>query len=171
MRATMLLLCTLSALAAACGDPMSFEPGKVDLEALPHANAGCEAPTSAQLATGASMLTGRACMDCHRAESEATSTFTAAGTIYGSAKGACGEAGIEGVLVEILDTNGDVQTTTTTNAAGNFFTSAPIELPMRVRLSKDDKTAVMTSTVEIASCATCHQSEPEAGAPGRIYLE
>lgn len=173
MRPTMLLfLCALSALSAACGgDGMSFEPGKVDLDALPHAAANCEAASAAELSPGATMLPGRACMDCHQADSEATSTFTAAGTVYGSPEGACGEAAIEGVLVEILDANGDVQTTTTTNAAGNFYTSAPIALPMRVRLSKDDKTAVMTSAVESASCATCHQSEPEAGAPGRVYLQ
>lgn len=170
MRSTILLL--LSALVAACGDGSpSFEVGKVDLEALPHANAGCEEPTSAQMATGPSMLPGRICNDCHRENGEARSIFTAAGTVYAAREGDCGDPGLEGVLVEILDLDGAVQATMTTNAAGNFFTTEAIELPMRVRLSKDDKTAVMTSAMESASCGTCHKSEPESGAPGRVYLE
>jgi hypothetical protein len=172
MRATMLLLISASALAAACGDGgPSFEQGKVDLEAVPHASAGCEAPSAAELATGPTMLPGRVCDDCHRKDGEARTTFTAAGTVYGSPAGACGEPGIEGVLVEILDMDGNTQAQVTTNAVGNFYTSAAIQLPMRVRLSKDDKTAIMTSTMAVAACATCHESEPLSGAPGRVYLE
>lgn len=169
---TLLFVLPAAALLSACGDGSpTFERGKVDLEALPHAGGGCEAPTAKELATGATMLPGRICDDCHRPDGEATSTFTAAGTVYASATGPCNEVGLPDVLVEILGLDGVVQTTMTTNAAGNFSTAAAIELPMRVRLSKADKTAVMTSAMETASCATCHQSDPESGAPGRVYLE
>jgi hypothetical protein len=170
---TLLFLLPAVAWLSACGGDStpSFERGKVDLTALPHAGGGCEAPTSKELATGATMLPGRICDDCHRADGEAMTTFTAAGTVYASATGACNEAGLPDVLVEILGLDGAVQTSMTTNEVGNFNTSAAIKLPMRVRLSKDDKTAVMTSAMETASCATCHQSTPESGAPGRVYLE
>jgi cytochrome c553 len=161
----------LAAALAACGGGPDVEPGKLDLAAVPHANAGCEMPSSEELVTGPTMLPGRVCMDCHQKDGEALTTFTAAGTVYGSPMGACNEPGLAGVLVEILDAEGDVQTSATTNEVGNFYTSAALTLPMRVRLSKDDKTAVMTSTQAIAACATCHQSEPQAGAPGRVYLE
>jgi cytochrome c553 len=165
------MLLALSLLAAACGGGPDFEPGKLDLAAVPHAGAGCEMPSAAELVTGPTMLPGRVCMDCHQKDGEALTTFTAAGTVYGSATGACNEPGLMGVLVEILDADGNVQTSATTNEVGNFYTSTAISLPMRVRLSKDDKTAVMTSSQAIAACATCHQSEPQAGAPGRVYLE
>jgi hypothetical protein len=169
MRA-LLVFCSVAALLGGCGgDP--FERGKLDLEAVPPAGAGCEAPAAKDLMTGPEMLPGRVCGDCHKPDGEALTTFTAAGTVYGARMGACDDPGLDGVTVEILDMDGAVQETMMTNAVGNFFTSAPIKLPMRVRLSQAGKTAVMTSTMEIATCATCHQAEPQSGAPGRVYLE
>jgi hypothetical protein len=117
------------------------------------------------------MLPGRVCQECHQEGGEALSSFTASGTVYGTREGKCGDTGLEGVKVEILDEGGDVQVTLTTNAVGNFYTSQAITLPMRARLSLGEKTAVMGSAMDLAGCAACHKSPPESGAPGRIYLE
>jgi hypothetical protein len=171
MRATIATLLALSLALAGCGEGDPPGDGGLDLEAVPHANGGCEKPSAAALETGAEMLPGRICNDCHKEGGQAASAFTAAGTVYGGPAGACDEPGLAGVDVEILDENGAVAMTLTTNEVGNFSTSAEIPRPMRVRLRQGDKTAVMTSTAHSGSCATCHRSEPEAGAPGRVYLE
>lgn len=165
-RVTMLSLVLL----AACGGS-SIERGKVDLEPVPLAAADCEAPSAAQLSPGPEMLPGRVCQECHQEGGEALSTFSASGTVYGTREGKCGDTGVEGVKVEILDAEGNVQVTLTTNAVGNFYTSQPITLPMRAKLSLGEKTAVMGSAMELGACAACHKGTPESGAPGRIYLE
>jgi cytochrome c553 len=161
---------SLLLLLAACGGS-SIEQGKVDLAPLPNASAGCEEPSAAALVPGPEMLPGRVCQECHTKDGEALSTFTASGTVYGTREGQCGDQGLEGVTVDILDEEGNVQVTLTTNKAGNFYTSQAIALPMRAKLTLGDKTAVMGSTMAVAACAACHQAEPESGAPGRLYLE
>ncbi|MCS6913574.1 MAG: hypothetical protein RMK29_14105 [Myxococcales bacterium] len=158
----------LSLALVACGQGGG---GYVVDEVAAMATANCEASTSALRAPNAEMLPGRICGACHRAGGQADHhIWTVAGTVYGSPSASCNSGGLAGVKVEILKMNGSVQATLTTNRVGNFFTSQPIEFPIRVRLSKDGKMAEMISPQRTGACASCHQNPGLSGAPGRVYL-
>jgi type 1 fimbria pilin len=158
-------LCSLA--LGACG-------GKgitVDLESVPLAKAGCEAPTMAQLQSDPLMLPGRDCQRCHVPSGQAASVrLTISGTVFRSLSSACNTGGASGVKVEILDAGGRVQATLTSNAAGNFYTSDPVTFPIRSRVTKDGVTREMLSMTAIGSCASCHQKEPKFGTEGIVYL-
>lgn len=161
-------LTLLSLALAACGQGGD---GHVVNEGAAMATANCEASNESLRAPSANMLPGRICGNCHRQGGQADHhIWTVSGTVYGSPSASCNTGGLAGVKVEILRMNGSVQATLTTNSVGNFFTDQPIEFPLRVRLSKDGKTAEMLSPQRSGSCASCHQNPGLSGAPGRVYL-
>jgi hypothetical protein len=107
--------------------------------------------TGAEQAQGAAtMRPGEDCLSCHAG-------FTAAGTVYGSADAAAGD-GVPGVTVTIVGADADV--VVTTNAAGNFHTTAPFGLPASVSLALGGTTRAMGPTQLTArahgGCASCH---------------
>jgi hypothetical protein len=153
----------------------------VDLAAAPQAVAGCEAPTADELNPEATMLPGRDCMVCHRQKGFPTAAqtapdgqasrraWTAAGTVYDSPTSKCNGKGLEGVKVEIADSNKLVLITLYTNRAGNFFTSEPLNFSSIIaRISKDGKVKQMQGVMGSADCPSCHTPTGIAG--GRIYL-
>lgn len=157
------LLSAVLAPIAGCG-------GGVD-PASANAVAGCEAATSDQLAAGATMLPGRACMNCHKAGGQAAEhVFTVAGTVFSSATGNCNSGGVAGATVEILKADGSVQLTLTTNAVGNFYSHDPVMLPLKARVKQGAKVQEMSNPMSNGNCAQCHAKPGLSGAAGRIYL-
>lgn len=153
----------------------------VDLGAVPQAVAECEDATDAELNPEATMLPGRDCMTCHRAQGFPTAAnqlpdgqasrraWTAAGTVFDSPTAKCNSQGLEGVKVEIADSTRKVLITLYTNRVGNFFTSEPINFSgIIARVSKDGKIREMQGIMASADCPSCHRPTGIAG--GRIYL-
>jgi hypothetical protein len=151
---------------------MTVAPGTPNLAAVPAANAGCEAPTPANLETGATMLPGRVCEDCHTQNGQSPLVWTASGTVFNHPTDPCDPGGVAGVTVEILDAAGTVQATLTTNQAGNFYTGdTQLSFPIRARIFGPDGTRQeMQNAQPTGACASCHQVPSPAGAPGRITL-
>jgi hypothetical protein len=105
------------------------------------------------------MAPGQNCLACHR--------FTVAGTVFGSASADSG-SGLAGVSVVITDAN-SVDTTLTTNAAGNFFSSAALALPLKKAAVVRNGTRTEMGGVPAGDCNRCHSLPPVGGAPGRIH--
>lgn len=156
-------------LLAACGGNGII----VDLEKVPTAKAGCEQPTMDQLLSNPLMLPGRNCQSCHVPSGQAAAyRLIISGTVFKSLSSPCNTGGVGGARIEILDgETSRVQTTLTSNAAGNFYTTDPITFPFRARISKDGLAPrEMTTPSSIGSCAACHQKEPKFGTEGILYL-
>jgi hypothetical protein len=153
-----------------CGD-------EVNLDAVPEAKAGCEAPTADALREGGTMLPGRNCNGCHKTGGQAAEyVWTASGTVYNkrSVGAACNTNGAEGVLVELIDMTDKVLARATTNSTGNFyFTDSQFSsgnTPVRARVTKGAVTRTMLSPVSVTGgCAVCHQ--PGGAAGDRIFVE
>jgi hypothetical protein len=165
------LFASASSALFGCGSSSSGS-GSVDPVAA-GATAGCETASTALLATEPTMLPGRACLNCHSASGSASDSdvrWTVAGTVYSSAGALCNSGGVAGATVEILKSDGSVQATLTTNSAGNFYTLAPIQFPMRARVTLGTKKVEMAGLQTSGNCATCHAQPASGGAPGRIYI-
>lgn len=120
---------------------------------------------------GPLMRPGENCMTCHGPTptgGERGPRFYAAGTVFG-APGADVNSGVEGITVTITDANAK-KVTMTTNAAGNFYTSAPLTYPIAAEITKGGTTIKMSQTVPDGGCASCHTVPPQMSAPGRIYF-
>jgi hypothetical protein len=104
----------------------------------------------------ATMNPGQACLDCH-------SNFTAAGTVY-PAWDSAASAGLAGVRVVISDGTMNPDVVVTTNGAGNFYTSSPLDFTqpanVTVTVSHGVNSHLMTN-VPSGSCAHgagCHDA-------------
>lgn len=118
------------------------------------------------------MHPGGNCISCHLSSGEGPA-FTFAGTVMGAYDDAQDCRGIPGVLVEIVDANGDVALSLTTNAAGNFFSQVnptSIDMPYTARVSYDGRTREMGGPQTTGNCMNCHTEAGANGAPGRILL-
>lgn len=107
---------------------------------------------------GPLMAPGSACIDCH-------GEFTAAGTVYGGGEAAAG-AGLAGATVTITGDNG-VTRTLTTNAAGNFFTSANFTNPLTITVTSGAASRTASGHTS-GDCGACHQ--PGGAAPSRVHV-
>jgi len=105
------------------------------------------------------MAPGQNCQACHG--------FTASGTVFGSANADSG-SGLSGVTVVITDAN-SVDTTFTTNAAGNFFSGAALALPLKKAAVVRNGTRTEMSGVPAGDCNRCHTLPATGGAAGRIH--
>jgi hypothetical protein len=101
------------------------------------------------------------CLACH-------GSFRVAGTVFGSATADSG-SGLAGVTVIITDAN-QVDTTLTTNAAGNFFTTAPLTLPLKKAVVQRNGTRTEMAGPPMGDCNRCHTLPAAGGASGRIHL-
>ena len=142
----------------------------VNLSAVPEAQNGCEAPTPDELNPEAPMLPGRHCIGCHVSGGQASRrAWTAAGTVFDSPTAKCNTQGLEGVKVEIADSNRKILITLYTNRSGNFFTAEPFKSSAIIaRISKDGKWKEMQGVMTTSDCGSCHFPGGIAG--GRIYL-
>lgn len=105
------------------------------------------------------MAPGQNCLACH--------SFTVAGTVFGSATADTG-SGLAGVSVVITDAN-SVETTLTTNAAGNFFSGSPLALPLKKAAVVRNGTRTEMAGVPEGACNRCHTLPATGGAAGRIH--
>jgi hypothetical protein len=136
-----------------CGDALSAE-----------GQAGCSYGTTSVSSGDENMLPGTACMTCH-------SNFALAGTVFATATSACAGKGAANAKVEVLDGNGNVAVTLTSNSAGNFFAKSGLPSPYTARVTGPDGTVQQMTTLQTdGSCAHCHREPPTNGAAGRIYL-
>lgn len=95
---------------------------------------------------------GEDCAQCH--------TFTVAGTVFSTIDGT---TPVAGATIEVIDANGTVVHLATAQN-GNFYTSAPLTAPFRVRASQCPADAQMMAEVTQAGCNGCH------GSGNRIHL-
>lgn len=113
------------------------------------------------------MAPGQNCLACHTPGGSAgEAPFAAAGTVYGSATADSG-AGLAGITVIITDAN-QADTTLTTNAAGNFYTRAPLALPLKKAVVVRNGVRTEMGGVPEGACNRCHTLPAAGGAGGRI---
>lgn len=112
------------------------------------------------------MHPGYDCIGCHTAEREGP-RFSIAGTVHATLDEPDDCFGVPGVAVTIIGAD-DQSIELVTNSAGNFYASATMTLPIRVRLAFDGREAVMQAPQTTGACATCHTSTGTNLAPGRI---
>ncbi|MFM2069171.1 MAG: hypothetical protein RLZZ584_4080 [Pseudomonadota bacterium] len=128
-------------------------------------SAGQETHQEIASSNGALMSPGEDCVACHRAGgSAAEHPFSIGGTIYASAQAPAG-AGIAGVTVVVTDARGQT-VTMTTNAAGNFYSTAALAMPLQAaHVVRDGVRRSMGTSSFAGACASCHSPT----ATGRIY--
>ncbi len=117
------------------------------------------------------MHPGANCIECHAGNG--APDFSFAGTVMGAYDDQADCRGIPDVLVEIIDANGGVALSMTTNIAGNFYSTVDanaIAMPYTARLSYDGRTREMLTPQADGNCMTCHTDMGTGGAPGRIVL-
>lgn len=118
------------------------------------------------------MNPGEDCIGCHRTEGEGP-VFSFAGTVFGEWDDEDDCRGVEVVVIDIIDANGDVAVTMTSRASGNFTSQIAmrnIELPYTARLRYDGRERYMVTPQVNGSCNSCHAEVPIGGAPGRVIL-
>ena len=79
--------------------------------------------------------------------------------------------GVADVQVDIIDKDGNVALSLTTNDAGNFFSNNGIPsalLPYTVVMTSGGKTREMLTPQTEQNCVACHTASGAEGAPGRI---
>lgn len=114
------------------------------------------------------MAPGQNCLACHTPGGSAgEASFSAAGTVFGSSTADTG-SGLAGVSVVLTDAN-SVDTTLTTNAAGNFFTRAALALPLKKAAVVINGQRTEMSAAPAGDCNRCHTQPAAGGAPGRIH--
>ncbi|RMF79346.1 MAG: carboxypeptidase regulatory-like domain-containing protein [Nitrospirae bacterium] len=108
----------------------------------------------------ATMRPGEACLECHGADAGGEApTFAFAGTVFD------GQQGAEGVRVRVEDAEGRVEEVVS-NAAGNFFSRAPLTPPFTVSLTAPGgATAAMPVAADHGDCNACHAAGGAAGGP------
>ena len=120
------------------------------------------------------MHPGLACIACHGGGSSGDDRaerpiFSAAGTLYPTAhepNDCNGTAGSD-VRVVITDARGATYTLAV-NAAGNFFTDAPLLPPYRASVVSANATRSMATPQANGDCNACHEERGSQNAPGRV---
>jgi hypothetical protein len=116
------------------------------------------------------MHPGRACITCHRSSDEDDAPrLQIGGTVYPTGHEPNDCNGATSAAVEVTDAGGRV-TTLPVNAAGNFFTSAPITFPIHVAVVANGKRRMMSGSPPTGDCNSCHTQDGANMAPGRIAL-
>jgi hypothetical protein len=105
---------------------------------------------------GELMLPGTDCIACHQeGGSAADSPFTVAGTVFVSDD--CPEP-VQGAVVHLVDDDG-VTLALSANEAGNFFTSAPLTMPLEVSVEYQGVEVHKPRPLNAGSCNMCHQPD------------
>jgi hypothetical protein len=115
---------------------------------------------------------GQPCLTCHGGSGPASLQLSAGGTVYQYQGGGAPAVGAS-VLIEDVDGH---TSTSTTNAAGNFFVTlsdfAPHYPTQMTVTSSDGMTSVpmLTHAGRDGSCADCHTPVAGPNSPGPVYI-
>ena len=167
----------------ACGPgPLGGTPAEIDVGAPPggyattppFGAAGSPCATQQWWTRGDSessaMRPGYDCVDCHRARDEGP-VNDVMGTVFFGLDDEDDCRGIPDAVIEILDGDGNVVFSTTTNAGGNFRESdGAMPNPYLARVVYEGRTREMVGAQTEGSCNRCHTAGGAEGAPGRIQL-
>jgi hypothetical protein len=93
---------------------------------------------------GPLMSPGQDCLSCHGG-------FTVAGTIFAAGT----SQGAPGLTVHVAPSTG-AALELTTNAAGNFFTHAPVVFPAAISVTDGTTTVDMVQDADSGACNACH---------------
>ncbi|MDP2339642.1 MAG: carboxypeptidase-like regulatory domain-containing protein [Deltaproteobacteria bacterium] len=115
------------------------------------------------------MRPGYDCIDCHRSRDEGP-VRDVMGTVFFGVDDEDDCRGIPAAQIDILDVDGNLVFSTTTNAAGNFLESGAMPDPYTARVVYEGRTREMLTPQTEGSCNRCHTAEGAEGAPGRILL-
>lgn len=171
LRFPLLLSALISAFTAACGNPA------ID------SRIAALGPEAEGIEPSEFHRPGQPCVLCHSEYEGADPEISVGGTIFGTpSKDGSLPVVVEKAVVTLVDSEGEVRTTTT-NCAGNFFLtkeqwnpSFPLKvevnypdpgdptrmrpaLPMQSRISRD------------GSCAGCHYGKRTQASPGYVFCE
>jgi hypothetical protein len=114
------------------------------------------------------MTPGEDCIRCHSPGGGAH-PFALGGTVYESLT-ARSDQGFEGATVHIVDAGGHAMDLIT-NSAGNFYVGREqVAFPLTVSVTIGGETRHMEPTISYGGCAKCHNSPPNDGAEGRVYV-
>jgi hypothetical protein len=133
-------------------------------------SANCDPPGTSPTPTSGQHQPGNSCISasCHGKVQKSLQPLTVAGTLYGSVTGGTAVAQATIHLIDSSNPPQDIKVVTATN--GNFWTSAPVVYPIRVRASKCpnvDQSMVSTVASSGGNCNGCHSSGSNQG---RIHL-
>jgi hypothetical protein len=116
------------------------------------------------------MHPGANCITCHsKGEGPA---YLVAGTVYQAFHEPDNCYGVEGVVVQITDANGQV-IKLTTNKAGNYTVrtkDGAIAMPFHAKVIFQGKERMMMGAKGNGNCANCHTMNGANGAPGRVII-
>lgn len=168
---TLCLLSLCALFTSACLDSEMEEAGEEEGASTGYGAASDECLSGTKWVGGdvesPRMHPGFDCLDCHQSSGEAEEV-TLAGTVYEGPDEPDDCFGLEGVMVQISDANGEVHETQT-NAAGNFLLmNVAIATPYSAKLIYEGREQSMVSMQTVASCNSCHSEMGANGAAGRI---
>lgn len=109
---------------------------------------------------GSEMRPGENCNGCHG--------FSVAGTLFGTATAGAHE-GLSGGTITLTGADGKA-VTLSSNRVGNFYTDAAVSFPATASVTRNGVTRTMVGKVTSGACSHCHNSPPDQGAPGRLYV-
>lgn len=117
------------------------------------------------------MHPGRDCIECH-AERHEGPRYTVAGTVFQNVDDEDDCRGIPAVVIDILDSGGNVAFSMTSNSVGNFHSSERLSAIGRytARVTYDGRSAEMTTPQTDGACNHCHTAVGIEDAPGRILV-
>lgn len=116
-----------------------------------------------------SMHPGGTCISCHAGSGGEAPAYAIAGTVYPTAHEPLDCNGSSGATVVIVDATGKTLTLTT-NAAGNFYSSAAITTPYHAKIVSNGKERAMVAAQTSGDCNACHTESGTNSAPGRLML-
>jgi hypothetical protein len=152
---------------AVCVAPVDGGAPVVDAGPNPYASAPiCTSGKLWKSGNNTSMRPGEACQACH--QKQGGPGYTIAGTVYPTAHEPKDCNGSPGPMtVVVTDKNAKV-VSITTNAVGNFASSAQLAAPFNVKVVSGNKTRAMVGALTSGDCNSCHTQAGANGAPGRI---
>jgi cytochrome c553 len=138
-----------------------------------HAAMGCSSKVYWTQGQNSMMAPGQPCIACHKRSGEGP-LYTIAGTVYPTGHEPDNCNGISGtendVKVIVTGANGAVLTLTA-NSAGNFYTTAPVAMPYKVKVvDGNGMERSMFTTATDGDCNSCHTQNGTNAAPGRVTL-
>ena len=116
------------------------------------------------------MKPGASCIQCHSSQGEGPH-YIVAGTVYAGQHESDDCGGVSGVLVELLDKDGKVALSATSNSAGNFYVGqGTVPKPYTARVTYKGASRLMTTPQYSGDCAACHSKTGSSDAPGRVAI-